>query len=132
MPSFLFNKIIREKFLERLTCRNGSYTSTTLTKEEILKELKLKLNEEAKETLLTQTTQALLEELSDLLEVMEAILETLNLSMSDLSAAKAAKELARGKLKKDEKILVVNVPLTTYFEDVISYLRENPERYPEL
>lgn len=132
MPSFLFNKIIRKKFLERLIRQNGSYTSTALEREEILTELKLKLIEESKEILTTTNSTDLLEELSDIVEVVEAILETAGLSMRDLSSAKAAKELDRGKLKVDEKILVVNVPRTQNFEEVISYLRADPNKYPEL
>lgn len=132
MPSFLFNKIIRKKFLERLIRQNGSYTSTALEREEILTELKLKLIEESKEILTTTNSTDLLEELSDIVEVVEAILETAGLSMRDLSSAKAAKELDRGKLKIDEKILVVNVPRTQNFEEVISYLRADPNKYPEL
>lgn len=132
MPSFLFNKIIRQKFLEKLTSQNGSYTATALAKEEVLRELKLKLVEESKETLKTNNTADLLEEMSDIVEVIEAILETAHLSMKDLSAARTEKEMARGKLKTDEKILVVNVPRTQNFEETISHLRSNPNKYPEL
>jgi predicted house-cleaning noncanonical NTP pyrophosphatase (MazG superfamily) len=91
VPKFLFNKIIREKFLYKLTIENGEYTSTKLTNEQIIHELKLKLKEEAQEAYETSNTNDLLEELSDLLEVIDGLLQASYLTMSDLSNAKETK-----------------------------------------
>jgi predicted house-cleaning noncanonical NTP pyrophosphatase (MazG superfamily) len=132
VPKFLFNKIIREKFLYKLTIENGEYTSTKLTNEQIIHELKLKLKEEAQEAYETSNANDLLEELSDLLEVIDGLLQASYLTMSDLSNAKETKQFSRGKLRTYEKILTVNIPDSKPFLDTISQLREHPERYPEL
>jgi predicted house-cleaning noncanonical NTP pyrophosphatase (MazG superfamily) len=132
MPKFLFNKIIREKFLHKLAAENGEYTSTKLTNEQIVHELKLKLKEEAQEAFEAQTSFELLEELSDLLEVMEGLLTASYLTMADLSNARETKELSRGKLRVHEKVLTVNIPSSEAFSHTISHLRAKPERYPEL
>lgn len=132
MPTFMFNKIIREKFLEKLVKENGDYTSLELTRDQIADELKLKLKEEALEAINTTSSHDLLEELSDVLEVVEGLLATYDLTMSDLANARDAKQFARGKLRTNEKILAVRVPDTSAFSEVISYLRAEPHRYPEL
>lgn len=130
IPKFLFNKIIREKFLHKLTTENGEYTSTKLINEQIVHELKLK--EEAQETCEAHTSFELLEELSDLLEVIEGLLNVSYLTMTDLSNARETKELSRGKLRLHEKVLTVNIPSSEAFLHTIPHLRAKPERYPEL
>lgn len=132
MPTFLFNKIIREKFLYKLEAGEGAYTSTPLNHEQAIKELKLKLKEEAQEVYETLSTSAMLEELSDVLEVIEGLLSTASLTMKDLSAASEAKKAARGKLRIYEKILTVSMPSSDKFNDTINELRLSPQRYPEL
>lgn len=132
MPTFLFNKIIREKFLTKILAEKGEYTSTYLNNDQIIQELKLKLKEEAQEVSETQNTYDLLEELSDVLEVIEGLLTASSLTMKDLSTAREAKRCARGKLRVNEKILVVKIPQCEAFEDTISFLRAAPNRYPEL
>jgi predicted house-cleaning noncanonical NTP pyrophosphatase (MazG superfamily) len=132
MPRFLFNKIIREKFLYKLAAENGEYTSTLLTNDQIIEELKLKLKEEAQEVYQTSNSNSLLEELADVLEVIEGLLNASQLTMADLSNARETKELSRGKLRLNEKILTVCVPNNDTFSETISYLRAEPQRYPEL
>lgn len=110
----------------------GTYTSTPLNHEQAIKELKLKLKEEAQEVYETFNTSAMLEELSDVLEVIEGLLSAASLTMKDLSSAVEAKKAARGKLRIYEKILTVSMPSSDKFHNTINELRLTPQRYPEL
>ncbi|MCP5322612.1 MAG: hypothetical protein H6492_01200 [Candidatus Paracaedibacteraceae bacterium] len=132
MPTFLFNKIIREKFLYKLLEQEGTYTSTSLTHDQAIQELKLKLKEEAQEISETLSTSDMLEGLSDILAIVEGLLTAASLTMKDLSSACEAKKAARGKLRIYEKILTVSMPSNDNFHDTITELRSSPQRYPEL
>lgn len=132
MGTFLYEKIIREKLLERVIAAKGTYNYTELTPEESLKELLLKLQEETEEVVSTTSTKEMVDELADVMEVIECLLDVKGLTMSDLQKARQQKDNSRGKLRYSEKVHTITLPEISEFQHELSYLRQNNDRYPEL
>jgi predicted house-cleaning noncanonical NTP pyrophosphatase (MazG superfamily) len=133
MPIFIFNKIIREQFLKKLEQCGGSYTYEDLSEAEAIKELKLKLLEEAEEVAQAEDAEDILEELSDVMEVVDQLLTKIGSSFEELELARSKKENSRGRLRPHQKILTVTIPSESQdLQQHLNYLRSEPVRYPEV
>jgi predicted house-cleaning noncanonical NTP pyrophosphatase (MazG superfamily) len=87
-----FNKLVRDKIIDKIKENNETPISHILTEEEYKKELNIKLNEEVKEYLESED----IEELVDIEEVILAILKTKNISKEEFEDKRKAKVLKRG------------------------------------
>lgn len=92
----VYNKLVRDKIPEIIAADGKIAKTRMLNKEEYLKELIKKLGEEYAEFKADQNV----EELADLLEVILALADALNISHSELAKVLSKKALERGAFKK--------------------------------
>lgn len=104
MPTFKFNKIVRDQTPEKLIEQGFSIKTRPLPKEEKAIALKEKLLEEAQEVRLAQTESELIEELGDVLEVIVAISRQAGIEMKAIHIAQEKKRQERGGFEQAIKI----------------------------
>jgi predicted house-cleaning noncanonical NTP pyrophosphatase (MazG superfamily) len=92
----VYNKLVRDKTLERITLDGRTYTARTLAPEEIPGALKTKLLEEAKEIQNARTPEELLKEIADMYEVLDALVKTHNIDRGTLEKVREEKAEKRG------------------------------------
>lgn len=90
------NKLVRDKIPEIIEQAGKTPVTHTLSDDEYISELDLKLNEECAEYQADKS----IEELADMLEVMYAIAEERGWSVSELEAVRKAKAEKRGSFKE--------------------------------
>ena len=96
MPTHIYNKLVRDK-IPRIIEANGQTASIrTLSKDEYLQALKVKLMEEVQEF----NDSEALEELADVLEVVRALAKHLGSDSEKLDKLQAAKRAERGGFEK--------------------------------
>lgn len=101
-----YNKLVRDKIPEIIKNNGEIPKIRILNNEEYKKELELKLYEEYKEVIESNSTDRL-EELADLLEVINALANLENKDLSDIIEIANNKSKKRGAFK--EKIFLENV-----------------------
>ena len=89
-------KLVRDKIPEIIEADGKTPIIHTLSNEEYLKELDIKLNEEVQE----YQSDKSIEEMADVLEVLYAICEARGYSIEELLKVKADKQDKRGAFKK--------------------------------
>ena len=89
------NKLVRDKIPEIIEKAGKTSVTHTLSDDEYISELDLKLNEECAE----YQTDKSIEELADMLEVMYAIAEARGWSVSELESVRREKAEKRGGFK---------------------------------
>ncbi len=133
MKIFQFGKIIREGFLDKLLKYGGGYEKVDLSPEDSILELKKKLVEETEEVVSATSPQDLLEEISDVMEVVDSLLKAINVSPEELQEIRDIKYKLRGGLRISEKIITVSIPeKSEELRPHLIYLQENTDRYPEV
>jgi len=95
-----YNKLIRDKIPEIIRKNNAVPKISELNDEQFKIALKEKLTEEAKELLEAKTQEEILNELSDVLQLIESIAINNNLSVSDIEKQKEKKKQGRGAFEK--------------------------------
>ena len=95
-----YNKLIRDKIPEIIRKNNAVPKISELNDEQFKIALKEKLTEEAKELLEAKTQEEILNELSDVLQLIESIAINNNLSVSDIEKQKEKKKQERGAFEK--------------------------------
>jgi predicted house-cleaning noncanonical NTP pyrophosphatase (MazG superfamily) len=95
-----YNKLIRDKIPEIIEKDNAIPKVSVLDDEKFAVALKEKLIEEAKELLDTKTQEEILNELSDILQLVESIATNNNLSIAEIEKQKLAKKEKRGGFEK--------------------------------
>lgn len=137
MRKFAFNKLVRDKISESIRSAGGKPVVRKLTDTEYLKQLAAKLTEEAAElSALAQANQteasALLEELADVQEILQALLQVIGKSSEELESVRAAKVDKNGAFALREYILHVEVPDDPDAYAYTNYYLQNPDKYPEI
>ena len=94
------NKLVRDQIPEIIGKDNKVYDFYTLNYDDFLYQLKCKLVEEENEVLCAKDHENLVEELADLLEVVECLLETTDISLSLVKQKQALKKEERGSFSK--------------------------------
>lgn len=92
----VYNKLVRDKIPEIIAADGKTAKTRILNKEEYLQELIKKLGEEYEEFKADQNV----DELADLLEVILALSDAINISHSELAKVMSKKTLERGAFKK--------------------------------
>lgn len=95
-----YNKLIRDKIPEIIKKDNAIPKISELSDEQFKIALKEKLVEEAKELLEAKTDKEILNELSDVLQLLESIALNNGLSVSDVEKQKEKKKQERGAFEK--------------------------------
>lgn len=91
-----YNKLIRDKIPEIIKKDNAIPKISILDDEQFSSALKEKLIEEAKELQEAKTQEEILNELSDVLELVESIATNNKLTISEVEKQKLAKKEKRG------------------------------------
>jgi predicted house-cleaning noncanonical NTP pyrophosphatase (MazG superfamily) len=98
MPSY--NKLVRDNILKLITESGKTYQARALDQAEMLSEIKKKIVEEALEVAATTNDKDLLEELADVLELMYATLENIDVSWAELEQVREHKKAKNGGFEK--------------------------------
>ena len=96
MTTTIYNKLVRDKIPEIIVAEGHECTVRTLDLEEYRQQLMRKLIEEAKEATESFNEISLVEELSDVLEVIYALANSYGRSVQDLETVRIEKRLRRG------------------------------------
>lgn len=105
-----YNKLIRDNIPEIIK-KNGAIPKISeLSDEQFKTALKEKLAEEAKELVEVKTKEEILNELSDVMQLIESIALNNNLSVSDIEKQKEKKKRERGAFEKKLFLEYVDKP----------------------
>ncbi|WP_342551086.1 nucleoside triphosphate pyrophosphohydrolase [Lysinibacillus sp. FSL M8-0216] len=96
----VYNKLVRDKILEIIEADRLSYNARTLESSELLKEVKAKMIEEAKEFHSADTAHESVEELADVLELVHTALSALGVTFEELEEVRKQKREKRGGFEK--------------------------------
>ena len=101
---YTYNKLVRDKIPEEINNVKGRKANYRILEDnEYIQELDKKLFEEAHEFIEEHSV----EELADLMEVIETIMETKNISHNDVEIARELKNKKKGSFK--DKVYLINV-----------------------
>lgn len=130
MPTFRFNKLVRDKMPELYAAMNERIVSKKLTGKELLAALKDKMVEEAGEMPVeSDERQALINELADVEQVMDDFKQVLGITDDEIGQAKQVKLQKKGGFS--EGIFVETITLENE-DEWVAYYRGEPEKYLEL
>lgn len=93
MKKFSFNKLVRDNVIQQMLENKISPKRRILGDDEYRVELIKKLKEEAHEIATTNSTEALLEELADVQDVIDTILRVLKKTRQDLDSYQQRKTM---------------------------------------
>ena len=99
MKKDYYRKLIRDKIPEIIKSKGGEFKTRTLRKREFEKELRKKLLEESKE-LLKAPRRDLVNELSDVLEMVKSIASYYKINFKEVEKYQIKKRKERGGFKK--------------------------------
>lgn len=97
--SKVYNKLVRDKIPEIIKNNNENPITRILDDEEYIKELLKKFDEECMEVKNASNSEELLEEASDVLEILISLIETNNYSLEELLNMRNKKKEKRGGFK---------------------------------
>lgn len=127
--TFKQNKLVRDKIVQIMESHGSKLYSFPLNDQDFNKQLKIKLQEEAAEVLRTQTPQDLIEELSDVLEIVHALAKLHNISDQDLANALQQKRNEKGGYNDRIFLTFAEHPKDSPQE---RYCLADAEKYPEV
>lgn len=127
--TFKQNKLVRDKIIEIMESKGSKLYAYKLNDQDFLKQLKLKLIEEASEVNHAQTEQETLEELVDLLEIIHTLAQFHNFSLKDLEKAQEQKRAQRGGYLERNFVTFAEHPKDSPQE---RYCLSDPDKYPEV
>jgi predicted house-cleaning noncanonical NTP pyrophosphatase (MazG superfamily) len=102
-----YNKLVRDKIPEIIKAKGKEVSTTILSNEDYIKELKTKCLEEVEEYIKATTNEEAKEELADILEVLHAIAKTHGSSMEEIESIRLRKKKERGGFQ--EQIFLIDV-----------------------
>jgi len=127
--TFKQNKLIRDKILGIMEGKGSKLYSYNLNDQDFLKQLKIKLIEEATEVHRAQTEKEILEELADVMEIIHSIIKINNLTIKDLELAQEKKRNEKGGYLQRIFLTFAEHPKDSPQE---RYCLANPDKYPEV
>lgn len=96
----IYNKLVRDNIIDIILSDNGKPVFKTLNDDDFRIALKNKVIEESQELLLANTKDDVINELSDIIELIEAISKNYNIDKDELINKKENKKLKRGGFDK--------------------------------
>ncbi len=128
---FLFNKLARDKSVERLEAQGAKVKHKILEDNaEYLEGLTQKIVEELEEVFDSQSQEELIVELADLEEVLDAFKKLVDIDQKDITAVRKAKAAERGLFEKRVFAEYADVPESA--TEIIEYVEAQPDKYPEM
>ncbi len=129
MHTFKQNKLWRDKAPSMMETHGSIIHIKQLSDAEYDEQLRIKLHEETAEVTAAQSREALLEELADLYEVVDALCKLHNISKDELLATQLKKYESRGGFYGRTFVTTAEHPAGSFGEQ---YCRAQPEKYPEV
>ena len=129
MRFFLQNKLWRDKAVELMNEMGSKIHWKRLDDTAYDQELRLKMLEEAQEVVATKSSDALMSECADVLEVMQALCAVNNISWDDVLHSQAKKRVDRGGFDERKYVTIAEHPVGGFGE---KYCLNDPEKYPEV
>ena len=129
MPTFQFNKLVRDNIAEWHRESGHEPTVTILQGKDLKAALCDKLHEEADEVHAAATRDELVEEIADVQQVIDDLLMHNKISLAELKAVQTKKREKKGGFTKG--IYIENVYMPNDHDKWAAYCRKNPEKYPE-
>ena len=103
-----YNKLIRDRIPEIIESTGKSFQVNTLSDEDFIDALKVKLVEEASEAKDAGSREGLVKELSDVYEVVDALCVALGIDRSEVLDLQEIRNRERGGFSKQLKLLWVD------------------------
>lgn len=128
VKSFRMNKLIRDQIPNLMLAKGIVMHNKVMDKEEFLQKLKGKLQEECQEVSQSHTSEELLEELADVLEVIHALSGVLDLSIEQVEEKRIEKRKQKGGF--EGRIFNHHVDIDEK-NPFITYLSQT-KRYPQI
>jgi predicted house-cleaning noncanonical NTP pyrophosphatase (MazG superfamily) len=126
---FQQNKLWRDKAIDMAEAKGSKIHWMRLDDVAMAQQLKIKFMEESQEVCATANKQALIEELADVLEVINAFGAIYNFTLQDICNARDKKYQERGGFQGRKFVTVAEHPTGSYLVD---YCLKEPEKYPEI
>lgn len=130
MPTFKYDKLVRDNIADWHVQSGHTLVTYQLTKADLLRALVGKLHEEADEVSASETHDSLIEELADVQEVLMAIAKHAGITLDDIEAVRRAKTNRKGGFSKG--IYIESVTMPNEDDKWVQYCRQSPDKYPEI
>jgi predicted house-cleaning noncanonical NTP pyrophosphatase (MazG superfamily) len=127
--SFLQNKLWRDKTPDLMESTGSKIDVTILNDIDFDKQLRSKLQEETTEVVTATSVQALIEELADVYEVIDALCVLHGINKQKLIAMQEKKRDMKGGFFERKYVTVSHHPLESFG---VAYCLNDPEEYPEI
>jgi predicted house-cleaning noncanonical NTP pyrophosphatase (MazG superfamily) len=127
--TFKQNKLVRDKTIDFMQDQGSKMYWFALQDADFVKQLKIKLLEEAEEVVHCKNKQELLEELADVLEIVQTLAQLHNFDQAQLTQACQKKLQEKGGYEKRIFLTFAEHPVDSPQE---RYCLADPEKYPEV
>ncbi|MBP6892109.1 nucleoside triphosphate pyrophosphohydrolase [Candidatus Babeliales bacterium] len=127
--TFKQNKLVRDKIVEIMEQLGSKLYWIKLEDKEFIKQLKIKLVEEANEVTHANSKEAVLEEMADVLEVFQALAQAYNISSKEITAVQKKKRDEKGGFKNRTFLTFAEHPKDSPQE---RYCLADSTKYPEV
>ena len=130
MPTFQFNKLIRDKSLQLHIDIGHEMTYQHLKGEALKEKLRAKLHEEADEIpIRAHADDEIIEEIGDVQQILDDLKREYNITDEQVSEVQKAKFDKKGGFSEGVFIETVTLPER---DEWVKYYRKSPQKYPEV
>lgn len=126
---FQQNKLWRDKAPELMNAMGSIVHWQRLDDTAFINELRIKFLEETTEVMQAQSTDELIEELADVLEVIKAFCTFYQIDFNVIVEKQQQKKDARGGFEERKFVTIAEHPTGSFGEE---YCLKQPEKYPEI
>ena len=127
--SFRFNKLVRDKIPDIIGKKSINLFDRILEPQEYIKELKVKLLEEAQEVASATSAADIIQELADVIEVVHALASAYGIKYDQIENQRIEKKEANGGFEK--RIYGSYVEMDANNKNIEYYIKRS-EKYPEI
>ncbi len=129
MKTFRYEKLVRDKTLEKIAEDQGTCDFVTLQGGEELEAFKEKCFEEIDELFDAKTKDEQKAEFADIFEVLYTYANVVGISLEEIEKKRQRKKIERGGFRKGIFIKSATLPSSSR---IYQYLLENSDKYPEI
>lgn len=130
MPTFRYAKLVRDNIPDFHKESGHTLVGRKLTGAELVAALTEKLHEEADEVSSALTYEEMVEELSDVQQIINDLCTVSGISKKDMTAVMTKKAARKGGFLQGEYIETVTMPQED--DKWVAYCRSAPDKYPEI
>lgn len=129
MPTFVFNKLIRDKLKDLYVELNQQATYKKLTSEEFTEALKQKLIEEVKELSASSSREDMVSELADMQQVIKDLMVHEQVSVDEVEAVRSEKFDKKGGFTGARYVTTLRLQDG---DEWVDYYRKSPDIFKEV